>query len=591
PLKFDDKIFNCALVIYKGKIMGIVPKSYIPNYREFYEKRYFASAYDATFTEVNFLGNNIPFGNKLVFEVDTFNIYKKNLFSFSVEICEDLWVPVSPSSFAALAGATVICNLSASDITIGKADYRRSLSLNQSGKCIAAYMYAATGIGESTTDMAWDGQAMICENNTLLVEGERFSFESQIITTDVHIEKLVQERIRLSSFTDSIRVHQNEVSKFRKINFQFEIPSGEVPMIRKIERFPFVLENHLKRDANCYEAYNIQIHGLIKRLLSSKINHIVIGISGGLDSTQALIVAVKAMDILGLPRKNILAYTMPGFATLEKTKDNSWKLMNALGVSSEEIDIKPSCLLMLKDISHPFSDGKPVYDITFENVQAGERTSHLFRLANKNNALVLGTGDLSEIALGWCTYGVGDQMSHYNVNSSVPKTLIKYLIRWSILSNQFDKQTDEVLTSILESEITPELIPSSKGVVQSTELVVGPYELQDFNIYYITRYGILPSNVAYMCWVAWNNKVNGNWDDGIFEVLRKEYDLVTIKKWLKVFLSKFFGSTQFKRSAMPNGPKVGSGGSLSPRGDWRAPSDSVANVWLDELDKNVPDTI
>jgi len=332
-----------------------------------------------------------------------------------------------------------------------------------------------------------------------------------------------------------------------------------------------------ERDAHCYEAYNIQVHGLMKRLSSTGIPNIVIGVSGGLDSTQALIVAARTMDRLGLPRTNILGYTMPGFATSDGTKANALALMEALGVTSAEIDIRPSCLQMLRDIGHPFAkNGEPLYDITFENVQAGERTSHLFRLANYNNALVLGTGDLSEMALGWATYGVGDQMSHYNVNTSVPKTLIQYLLRWVIASEQFDGKVGVLLQAILDTEISPELVPYTPGIegagIQSTQEKIGPYELQDFHIYYTTRYGFRPSKVAYLAHCAWGDK----------------YDLATIKKWLGVFLFRFFQTSQFKRSAMPNGPKIGSGGSLSPRGDWRAPSDSEATVWLKELEENVP---
>lgn len=591
PMRFRDKLFNCAAVIYSGKIIGIVPKSYLPNYREFYEKRHFVSGFEADFTQVELFGESIPFGNNLVFDVmqdaDNSFCYEKNIFTFGIEICEDVWVPISPSNYAALAGATVLCNLSASDITIGKADYRRALCQSQSGKTTSAYLYTAAGIGESTTDLAWDGQSIICENGNLLSEGKRFSFQEQMIINDIHVAKLIQERQRLSSFADTALQHKQALQQIKRVEFEYKIPDQEIPLIRIIERFPFVPNDEKKRSANCYEAYNIQVFGLIKRLRSTGINRIVIGVSGGLDSTHALIVAVKAMDILGLDRKNILAYTMPGFATTDKTKNNAIMLADALGVSISEIDIKPSCLQMLTDINHPFARGEKIYDTTFENVQAGERTSHLFRLANQNSALVLGTGDLSELALGWCTYGVGDQMSHYNVNSSVPKTLIKHLIRWAITTNQYDKKADAVLQSILDSEISPELVPTSdSGEPQSTEKYIGPYNLQDFNLYYITRYGLLPSTVAFLSWNAWGNKSEGKWSNDIPLEKREEYSLREIVKWLEVFIKRFFGSTQFKRSAMPNGPKVLSGGSLSPRGDWRAPSDSVAEVWLEEL-KNV----
>jgi NAD+ synthase (glutamine-hydrolysing) len=334
------------------------------------------------------------------------------------------------------------------------------------------------------------------------------------------------------------------------------------------------------------------VHGLAKRLASTGIERIVIGISGGLDSTQALLVAARTMDRLGLPRGNILAYTLPGFATSAGTRDNAWKLMQAIGTSAAEIDIRPSCTQMLEDLGHPFADGQPVYDVTFENVQAGERTSHLFRLANLHDALVLGTGDLSEIALGWSTYGVGDQMSHYNVNASVPKTLIQYLIRWVIASGQFDAAANQTLQAILDTEISPELVPadsSGGNGLQSTEAKIGPYDLQDFNTYWITRYGLRPSKVAFLAWHAWHDKMRGDWPENLPPERRREYSLAEIKRWLEVFLFRFFQISQFKRSCMPNGPKVGSGGSLSPRGDWRAPSDAEAALWLQELRDNVPD--
>ena len=377
----------------------------------------------------------------------------------------------------------------------------------------------------------------------------------------------------------------------RRIAFTFEAPTGEIPLERPLDRFPYVPSEARERDARCYEAYNIQVHGLMQRLRSAEIEKVVIGVSGGLDSTQALIVAARAMDRLGYPRENILAYTMPGFATSDTTRSNAWKLMDSLGVTADEIDIRPSARQMLEDIGHPYAEGEEVYDITFENVQAGERTSHLFRLANFNDAMVLGTGDLSELALGWTTYGVGDHMSHYNVNASVPKTLIQYLIRWVVDQNEFDDATSAVLMDILSTEISPELVPGEdgdEGPAQSTEEVVGPYWLQDFHLYFVSRYGFRPSKVAFIAHAAWGDRSRGDWPDVVPEAGRREYDLATIKHWLEVFLYRFFEISQFKRSAMPNGPKVGSGGSLSPRGDWRAPSDSSATPWLDELKRNVP---
>ncbi|MBA3943266.1 MAG: NAD(+) synthase [Herpetosiphonaceae bacterium] len=587
PLRFEDKLFNCAVVIYHGQVLGITPKTYLPNYREFYEKRQFTSGRAAAQQQQQFLGQVVPFGNDLIFEAT-----RVANFAIHTEICEDVWTPLPPSSFAALGGATVLVNLSASNITIGKADYRRNLCAIQSGRCIAAYLYSAAGPGESTTDLAWDGHALIYENNELLAEAERFPRDEQIIVADIDLERLAQDRMRMTSFADSVADYREHVRSLRHIPFAFEVPQAEVPLIRRVERFPYVPNDPRVRDERCYEAYNIQVHGLLKRLASTGIGRVVIGVSGGLDSTHALIVAANTMDRLGLPRTNILAYTMPGFATSGHTRTNAHALMQALGVTGSEIDIRPSCLQMLRDIDHPFSHGEPVYDITFENVQAGERTSHLFRLANLHNGLVLGTGDLSELALGWATYGVGDHMSHYNVNASVPKTLIQHLIRWVIASHQFDEDTSATLQAILDTEISPELVPpdssDSDKPAQSTEAKIGPYELQDFNTYYITRYGFRPSKVAFLSYHAWRDKASGDWPEGLPPEQHHEYDLVTIKHWLEVFVYRFFKTSQFKRSAVPNGPKVGSGGSLSPRGDWRAPSDSEATVWLDELHRNVP---
>jgi NAD+ synthase (glutamine-hydrolysing) len=587
PLRFGGQLFNCGIAIYRGRILAITPKTYLPNYREFYEKRQFTSGRDTILDDVELLGQKVPFGSDVILKAS--NIPD---FVLHMEICEDVWTPIPPSTFAALAGATVLANLSASNITIGKAEYRKNLCATQSGKCVAAYLYSAAGPGESTTDLAWDGHALIYENNELLAESQRFPTHAQMIVADIDLERLVQDRMRLSSFNDTISHLKDEVRKVRSFEFEWEAPSGELALLRNVERFPYVPNDPRVRDERCFEAYNIQVHGLMKRLDSIKGEKIVIGVSGGLDSTHALIVAAKTMDRLGLPRENILGFTMPGFATSEGTKSNAHALMNALGITAAEIDIRPSCVQMLKDLGHPFSNGEPVYDITFENVQAGERTSHLFRLANFHNGIVLGTGDLSELALGWCTYGVGDHMSHYNVNASVPKTLIQFLIRWVIGSKQFDEETGAILQSILDTEISPELVPGAEGddkAMQSTEAKVGPYELQDFNLYYITRYGMRPSKVAFLSYSAWHDKTTGSWPGDLSEAKHSQYDLVAIKKWLGVFCFRFFGISQFKRSCVPNGPKVGSGGSLSPRGDWRAPSDAESVVWLEELKNNVPD--
>ena len=587
PLRFEGKLFNCAVVIYQGKILGIVPKTYLPNYREFYEKRQFNSGRNAVRTEQPFLGRLVPFGSDLVFEANSISD-----FLIHVEICEDLWTPIPPSTFGALAGATVLANLSASNITIGKADYRRDLCAAQSGKCLAAYLYSAAGHGESTTDLAWDGHAIIYENNELLAESQRFSDAEEMIVSDLDLGRLAQDRMRSTSFNDAAADHRDRIRAARRIPFNFQIPRARIALNRSVERFPFVPSDRRQRDERCFEAYNIQVHGLVKRLQSSRLQRVVIGISGGLDSSQALIVAAKTMDRLKLPRENILGFTMPGYATSHKTLQNAHALMKSLHITAEEIDIRPSCMQMLKDLRHPYAAGDPVYDVTFENVQAGERTSHLFRLANHHGGLVLGTGDLSELALGWCTYGVGDQMSHYNVNSSVPKTLVQHLLRWIIATNQFERETSAVLQSILETEISPELVPhetgDQSGPAQSTEEKVGPYDLQDFNLYYITRYGFRPSKVAFLCQHAWSYKSRGTWPDHLSADKHREYDLVTIKKWLEIFVQRFFQLSQFKRSCAPNGPKVGSGGSLSPRGDWRAPSDAEAVAWLEEVHSQIP---
>jgi NAD+ synthase (glutamine-hydrolysing) len=577
PLQVDCRLFNCAVVFYRGQILGVAVKSYLPNYREFYEARQFTPASAAFSSQIELAGQkNIPFGADVIFKVSNINN-----FNFSLEICEDLWVPIPPSSFAAMAGATVIGNLSASNITIGKSEYRQQLASNQSARLVAAYLYAAAGPGESTTDLAWDGHAMIYENGNLLAESARFSQHAQIIYSDIDLDRLAQDRMRLTSFSQNAFYFKEKISSFRKAEFNVNIPNGKILLNREYPRFPYIPSDPSKRDQRCYEAYNIQVQGLSKRLKSSGISNIAIGVSGGLDSTHALIVAAKTMDSLEFPRSNVKAYTMPGFATSTKTYNNALKLMKVLGVETNEIDIKPACLQMLKDIKHPYAYGKKVFDITFENVQAGQRTAHLFRLANMRNALVVGTGDLSELALGWSTYGIGDHMSHYNVNASVPKTLIQHLIRWVANTNQFSREVSKILIDVLKTEISPELIPAGKDPmnIQKTEDTIGPYELQDFNNFYITRFGYLPSKVAFLSYHAWRDKTKGLWPD-ISADKRNAYSLKEIKKWLRVYLYRFFKTSQYKRSCVPNGPKVGSGGSLSPRGDYRAPSDSEAEIWL-----------
>lgn len=589
PLQIDQLLYNCGVVLYKGKILGVAPKTYLPNYREFYECRQFVPASAALSSTIELLGQkDIPFGPRLLFAAR-----EDPHFRFFLEICEDVWVPIPPSCFAALAGATVLLNLSASNITIGKSEYRHSLASNQSARCLGAYLYAAAGTGESTTDLAWDGHAMIYENGRLIAESERFQYQSQLLLADLDVERLAQERMRQNSFAQNRQAHKQELSHFQTVPFSFEIPESNTSLcLQHCGRFPYVPDNPNLRDQRCYEAYNIQVQGLVKRLRSSRIKNLVVGISGGLDSTQALIVAARAMDVLGYPRNQIKAYTMPGFATSRATLDNAHELMQVLGCEANELDIRPSCEQMLRDIQHPYAQGEPLYDITFENVQAGERTSHLFRLANFHDALVLGTGDLSELALGWCTYGVGDHMSHYNVNASVPKTLIRYLIRWVAHSKLLGAESKAVLLRVLDTDISPELIPDPEGhdeePSQRTEATIGPYELQDFALYYTTRFGFSPQKIAFLAYCAWRDRTKGSWPDVPADE-QNQYTIREIKHWLSVFAWRFFQISQFKRSCVPNGPKVGSGGSLSPRGDYRAPSDSEATVWL-ELIRQLPES-
>jgi NAD+ synthase (glutamine-hydrolysing) len=585
PLRVEHRLFNCAAVVSGGRIHGVVPKSYLPNYGEFYEARQFNAADTVTTEAITLCGQAVPFGAALLFEI-------KNLplFRFHVEICEDVWAPIPPSSFAALAGATVLVNLSASNIVVGKSGYRHQLVSQQSARCLSAYLYSSAGKGESSTDMAWDGQALIYENGEKLAESERFSDDSHLIYADVDLERLSRERMRTGTFGHSVRRHKEEVAKFKVVSFQLDLPLDKpLRLIRNIERFPYVPSDARRRDERCEEVYNIQVQALVQRLSASGISKVVIGVSGGLDSTHALLVCAKAMDRLGLPRTSIIGITMPGFATSDRTLLQARQLMEVIGCSASEVDIRPSCLQMLKDIGHPYSEGKEDYDITFENVQAGERTSHLFRIANFRNGIVIGTGDLSELALGWCTYGVGDHMSHYNVNASVPKTLITHLVRWVAETGQIGDSGSDVLINILDTDISPELVPgkSDNQPEQKTENVIGPYELQDFNLYYTLRFGFAPSKVAFLAYSAWNDRDAGRWPEG-GHVARNEYDLAAIKRNLGIFLYRFFKTSQFKRSCVPNSPKVGSGGSLSPRGDWRAPSDSEAVVWLEDL-KNIPD--
>jgi NAD+ synthase (glutamine-hydrolysing) len=584
PLADGNRVYNCAVVIKGGEVLGVAPKSYLPTYREFYERRWYAPGDDRRGMTIELGGRTVPCGPDLLFratDVEGLVLH--------VEVCEDMWIPVPPSSEAALAGATVLANLSGSPITVARAEDRKLLCRGASQRCLAAYAYAAGGEGESTTDLSWDGQTMIWEVGELLAESERFPAGARRSVADVDLDRLRMERIRMGTFDDNRRTHEARVREFRTVEFTLEPPTGNIGLLRKVDRFPFVPDDPERLALDCYEAYNIQVSGLEQRLRAIGNPKVVIGVSGGLDSTHALIVAARAMDRLGRPRSDILGFTMPGFATGEKTKANATRLAESLGISFEEIDIRPAAEQMLGDMGHPFATGEPVYDVTFENVQAGLRTDYLFRLANQRGGIVLGTGDLSELALGWCTYGVGDQMSHYAVNTGVPKTLIQHLIRWVISEGLFEDETNQILKAILEQKITPELVPSQGDELeQDTEESVGPYSLQDFNLYFTLRYGYRPSKIAFMAVHAWGDVAKGEWPPGFPEERRTAYDLAEIRRWLVVFVQRYFAFSQFKRSALPNGPKVAAGGSLSPRGDWRAPSDGNARVWLEDLERNVP---
>ncbi len=584
PLRYLHRIYNTAVVIHRGVVLGVVPKSYLPNYREFYERRQVAAGDDVNGT-IRIGASDVPFGSDLLFAAEDMSGLVLH-----VEICEDMFVPIPPSAEAALAGATVLANLSGSPITIGRAEDRKLLARSSSGRCLAAYIYAAAGEGESSTDLAWDGQTMIYENGRLLAESERFPKGERRSVADVDLDLLRSERLRMGTFDDNRRHHQDRLKSFRRISFQLDPPSGDIGLKRDVERFPFVPSDPLRLEQDCYEGYNIQVSGLEQRLRALNYPKVVIGVSGGLDSTHALIVAARAMDREGRPRSDILAFTLPGFATGDRTKSNAIKLSEALGVTFAELDIRDTAKLMLTEIGHPFSRGEKVYDVTFENVQAGLRTDYLFRIANQRSGIVLGTGDLSELGLGWSTYGVGDQMSHYNVNGGVPKTLIQHLIRWVISSGQFEDEVGEILQSVLDTEITPELVPTGEDEeIQSSEAKVGPYSLQDFSLFQVLRYGFRPSKIAFLAWHAWSDPASGSWPPGYPEGKRPAYSLKEIRHWLEVFAQRYYSFSQFKRSALPNGPKVSHGGSLSPRGDWRAPSDMSARIWLAEIEREIPE--
>jgi NAD+ synthase (glutamine-hydrolysing) len=578
PLAHQGALYNCIALIGGGKIHGIVPKTYLPNYREYYEARHFVSADALAATQMDLPGHpGIPFSAQLIFQAQN-----QPRFRLGMEICEDLWVPIPPSSYLALAGATVIANASASNASIAKEGYRRQLVSNQSARTLSAYLYSASGAGESTTDLAWDGQGMIADYGEIKAEATRFAQEDQLILADIDLLRLEQERMRQNTFWQSVERHQDQLISVTTVPVTLPLyaENSLLPLLSPPPRYPYVPSGSDMRHQRCADVLSMQVQGLATRLKFTGLNKLVIGISGGLDSTLALLVAVRTLDQLKLPRSHLLAYALPGFATSSETLERAHALMKALGVSAFELDIRPSSEQMLKDIGHPHRDDSPAYDITYENVQAGERTSHLFRLANLHGALVVGTSDLSELALGWSTYGVGDHMAHYHVNASVPKTLVQYLIDSIREQEPQGSALATVLHSILVAEITPELVPGA--AVQRTEDTVGPYPLQDFTLYQILRFGFAPPRVAFMAWCAWHNAAPGS-DN------QTTYGIAEIRKWLEVFVKRFFQGSQFKRSCIANSPKIGSGGSLSPRGDWRAPSDGLAAPWLQSM-ATIPET-
>ncbi|QQG45193.1 MAG: NAD(+) synthase [Candidatus Sungiibacteriota bacterium] len=553
PIAQEGKLFNTAAVVFKGKVYGLVPKTYVPGYKEFYEERWFASARDLVVKEIMLGGQMIPFGTDILFRMP-----KISGAVLGVEICEDLWMPMPPSSFQVLRGATIIANLSASNDLVGKADYRRALVTQQSARGVCAYVYSSCGVHESTTDVVFGGHALIAENGALLAESKRFIREGEMTLADIDVEHMLVDRERMTSFGESI--HESPQKEFRIIDIPLPIPFHPIPR-RFIDPNPFVPSNPEERDLRAKEIFSIQVAGLAKRLEAAKINKMILGLSGGLDSTLALLVAVKTAETLNLPHKNIFTYTMPGFGTSHRTKNNAVKLARALGVNIETIDIIKGVLQQFKDIKHSPNEENTV----FENAQARYRTYTLMDKANQIHGLVIGTGDLSEIALGWNTY-TGDHIAHYNVNCSVPKTLVRYLVQWAA-ETQVDKKTRRILEDILATPISPELRKNHKPgeISHRTEKLIGPYELHDFFLYHFIRWVSSPKKILFLAEHSWG----------------KKYKTPELKKWLKVFLQRFFGS-QWKRSVATDGPKVGSV-SLSPRGDWRMPSDAEVKMWSEEL--------
>ncbi len=555
PIAADNQIFNCAVVIYRGKILGVVPKTFLPNYGEFYEKRWFSSASELISKEITLCGQKVPIGADLLFTAEQIPYCK-----IGVELCEDLWSPIPPSSYQAVAGATILLNPSASNELATKYDYRKKLISQQSSRCIGAYVYASSGVGESTQDMVFSGHGIIYENGSLLAESKRFLRESQIIYADVDLELLANDRRKNSSFMDC----QIPLPSYREITFSMKAQSVIEQLERVIKPNPFVPDTNAFLDQRCQDIFNIQVVGLARRIEHTQVKSIVVGISGGLDSTLALLVAVKACDYLKFSRNHVIGITMPGFGTTDRTYRNALSLMEALGVQIREISIQKAALQHFEDIGHDVS----IHDVTYENTQARERTQILMDIANKENGLVVGTGDLSELALGWATYN-GDHMSMYGVNAGVPKTLVRILVQWVAQYGSLSQVAKDILSDVLDTPVSPELLPpDEKGNInQKTEEIVGPYQLHDFFLYYVVRFGFSPSKILFLAEQAFAG----------------EYDKATLLKWLKNFYRRFF-SQQFKRSCLPDGPKVGTI-SLSPRGDWRMPTDAFYRIWMEELEK------
>ena len=549
PIVIGHQLLNVGAVIQQGHILGLVPKSYLPNYKEFYEQRWFTSAFDNQLSECDIHGEHIPIGNDLLFATPEV--------TFGIEICEDLWAPIPPSSYLATQGAEILFNLSASDECVGKHKYLRNLISQQSGRLIAGYVYSSCGFGESSTDVVFGGNAFICENGNLLCEGKRFSYEAQLVISDIDVDCLRNERLSNTTF----KVYQNHITMSSpRMIIAKPLADRSKHLHRTISPHPFIPDSD-DYDEICNEIISIQGAGVAKRITHTQAKSVVIGISGGLDSTLALLICIRTFDRLGLDRKGIIAITMPGFGTTRRTYINAVKLIETLGCTLKEIDIKEACRVHFKDIEHP----KELHDTVYENTQARERTQILMDIANQNNGFVIGTSDLSEIALGWSTYN-GDHMSMYGVNSGVPKTLVKYLVQW-IADNKTDSALRTILLDIISTPVSPELLPSGENeeIEQRTEDVVGPYELHDFFLYHFIRYGATPQRILDMAILAFAGS----------------YDETIIKHWLSVFIHRFFAQ-QFKRSCMTDGPKVGSV-SLSPRGDWRMPSDACSKLWLDKI--------